>query len=158
MLVYRVCSEEEVKYILNNHKIKGVGLLKSYTGANTHNLEDNKRYIYFFIRKKDILYMDPLKGQYVCTYDIPDDILSKCRGIGYYQVYQNEERRLIEVEELAVKSELIDFLYLKKVVLLFKSLDNTDFILDSVNPNLISTVYSDSEELLRARKKEESSS
>ncbi|MDE5539154.1 MAG: hypothetical protein K2J20_01560, partial [Bacilli bacterium] len=154
--IYRACSREEVDYLLDNGDIKEMGSFCCYLGCNSHKAEIGCKYLYFFLSKKAILYMCPEEGMCVCTYDIPEDVLAKYEGVGYYSDYIRGTL-IISVKEFAVKSEEMKFEYLKKAELLLKDIDYRDFDDDGgIKNDLVSTIY-EAKPLLKKRKKEETS-
>ena len=114
MLVYRVCTKSEVDKILNTGDYTKIGIYGIFglNGKNNHNYKFDKLYLHFFKNKKSIFLY--LKGNYITTYDIPENILNHHIGIGKYPHFFNSNN-LIEVFEYAIESELIHFEYLKKL-------------------------------------------
>ena len=76
MLVYRVCSKEEIDKLFQNRDIKDIGNYCTKTDVNNHEYEENSKYIHFFKEKSSIFHF-LLRERYICEYDIPDEILAK---------------------------------------------------------------------------------
>ena len=62
MLIFRICSKEELQQLFIN---------KNDMGKNF----ENKKYLYFFKNKEDTTYLCDVKKCFVCTYDIPNYFL-----------------------------------------------------------------------------------
>ena len=114
MLVYRICKKDEIEKIFKEKSFENIGrYFQINSSLNNHNYEDVYRYMHFFDDKVNILYLN-LSNHYLCTYDIPEDILCKYVGIGYYWDFEFLEH-LENVKEYAVKSEEMDISFLKQV-------------------------------------------
>ncbi len=157
MVVYRICRNEEVYYILNNNDFSIVGSFsKGYTG-NTHKYQLGHNYMHFFQNIDDIFYMKTNKGRCICIYDIPDVILEKYSGVGIYPDYVlfRYKKHIIEY---AVDTKEMKVEYLKKVDILLDDIDY-DCMLDGIIDNsLVENIYDASKPVIRTRKKEETSS
>lgn len=138
MFVYRVCSYEEIEFIFKNYDFSEVGNYFKESGLNTHFYDANERYIHFFHDKEGIMNRT-LKNQYLCVYNIPDEILKDCDGIGYYS--DDCFETYIEVKEYAVKSSQIKFDYLIKVDRINAYIDLDDYIEDSELTKFLEPVY-----------------
>lgn len=115
MLVYRVAKEEEIKTLLNEESLENVGReCVVNSKLNNHNYLSGKRYLHFYPDYGSIFYTNSGDNRYICTYDIPDDVLEPHKGIGYYLDREYYER-LEEVTEYAVEVEYLSFSNLKKV-------------------------------------------
>lgn len=124
MRLYRLCNEDEIKSIAENGNFNDVGQnFKVDSSKNTHDYKPESKYLHFFARKLEILYLSPNKGKYICEYDIPDEILKDAKGKGFYWDFVNFAS-LHELEEYAVECPLIRFEHLKKV---FKIKEDIDF-------------------------------
>ncbi len=95
--------------------------------------------MHFFEDINSILYLDTSAGRYVCTYNVPADILKKCEGYGNYWDYISFKFLCI-VKEFAIPSYLLQFEYLENVDLLTSSIDYED-LLDNKIINLTKRLY-----------------
>lgn len=141
MKVFRLCREEEIKQILNNQSCENVGSYCSNSEKNSHNYNEDVKYLHFFKKKSDLLYLNTFVGRYICIYDIPDEMLSKFYGYGNYRDYIRFVT-LNKVEEFAVPSKLIKFDYLKSVSVITQNIDFEDFFEDDNLTGFIKEVYS----------------
>ncbi len=132
MLVYRICKEQEISQIFTEYDFSRVGQQCKKTNINTHNYDENELYLHFFLKKDSIFFVRTSTGMYVCTYDIPEDILKKNQAIGYYYDYFNF-KHICNITEYAIKSSEISFEFLNKVELIKETIDIDDFLED---PNL----------------------
>ena len=141
MLVYRVCHKDEYEVIFKEHSLINIGNTYSHLNpaVNTHQYKPDVRYIHFFEKLMDITYWYSYEGNYVCTYDIPDDLLKNYRGIGYYNE-QIKFRTQNKVPEFAVPSNLVDFNYLVKVEYIKETILFEDFF-DDYYKQFLETVY-----------------
>ena len=132
MLVYRLCKEEEIKTILKTQKIMAIGrYCRNTHKLNTHIYEKDKKYLHFYLEEYEIINLNPKKGNYICTYDIPKDIVYKYLGFGYYRSLFDLET-LKKVEESAIPVELISFSNLLKIERIKEYLDIESY-LDDIN-------------------------
>lgn len=98
--------------------------------------------ICIFSKKKSALaYLYLREGRFICTYDIPDNILSETYGIGYYLDYINFER-LDECEEYAIPTELLHFANLVEASIITQEIDSEDYIDDSILNDSTRVIYS----------------
>ncbi len=133
MLVYRVCNESEINRIRQNDDFSMIGCLgkefikyQEIRNINNHKYDPNKLYLHFFEDVWSILYWRAIKGNYVCTYDIPDDILTNCHGNGYYLSPNSESDYKNPVSEYSVESNKIKKEFLVRVELITDDMDFTD--------------------------------
>lgn len=151
MKVYRICNIDEYNIILNEHSLSSIGRIpKNDKMLNDHNYQADTRYMHFFQRMIDIGHWLTEEGRYLCTYDIPDDLLEKHKGTGRYPVYQE----WAEVSEYAIPSSLISFDYLKKMEYMDPSISWDDLINNTYRRKL-STVYEIKGPILLRRKREQ---
>ena len=120
MLVYRVCSENEINYIVNNKNFNNIGRniycgLYGKTLANTHKYDELGYYMHFFKEYSSIYLLECNVGEYICTYNIPLCLLNNYCGRGIYNVLVNGLPESFEVFEYAIPSKLISFEYLVSV-------------------------------------------
>ena len=67
------------------------------------------------------------KNNYICTYDIPEDILTNSFGIGKYLNPSSESDNCSCVSEYAIESNKIKKEYLIRVELIINDIDFTDY-------------------------------
>lgn len=120
MNVYRVCNEQEVKYIVDNKNFDNVGRniycsLFGKTLNNTHDYEELGYYMHFFKDYSSINCWNYNVGDYICIYNIPQDILDNYAGTGIYDVLMNGSFERIILDEYAIPSRLINLDYLVSV-------------------------------------------
>ena len=128
MLVYRICKEPEMESLLNTKSFTNVGKnFKINSKMNNHNYKEEKKYLHFFKFKNDIFYLNLAKNYFLCTYDIPDDILKEKHGIGLY-LDLFKFNNLIEVEEYAIETDLLKIEYLVKVERFLSVIDLFDYM------------------------------
>ena len=115
MLVYRICKEPEIVSILKTRSFMKVGQsFKINAKLNNHQYKEDKKYLHFFKFLGDIFYLNLAQNYYLCTYDIPDDILHVKEGIGLYlDIFKL--KNLKEVFEYAIETDLLKIEYLVKV-------------------------------------------
>ena len=132
MKVFRLCREDEVRQIMNTNSFENVGSYYSNNGCNIHTYLPDKKYLHFFTKKSDLLYLRSMKGRYICEYEIPQWLCDTHTGIGKYWDYV-DFCELIEVKELAIPTDCIKMNYLKSINKIVKDIDYEDII---ENPNL----------------------
>lgn len=103
MIVYRVCHIDELDNLIKG-RFEELG--KEYNreimkDTNTHMYHDGVKYLHFFERLESIMYLRRVSGFYLCYYDIPEDLLDKGKGEGYY-VKLDTMDRLVNVSEFAI--------------------------------------------------------
>ena len=144
MEVFRLCREDEIQQILDNQSFDKVGNFCRNSEKNSHLYNEEIKYMHFFKKKSDLLYLNTLKGRFICIYNIPRELLSKHFGYGKYLDYI-EFSTLNKVEEFAIPSENMRFEYLKSVNKIIKDIDFedmyetpklTDFIKETYNSDL----------------------
>ena len=130
MLLYRLCKEEEILKILDTKKITTIGKYCTNTHKlNTHVYQRDKKYLHFFLAEYEITNLNSQKGKYICTYDIPKDIVNRYLGFGYYRSNFDLET-LKKITECAIPCELISFSNLIKIEKITKYLDFEDYLDD----------------------------
>ena len=151
MLVYRICKKNEIEKIFKEKSFENIGrYFEKNSSLNNHNYEDVYRYMHFFDDKVNILYLN-LSNHYLCTYDIPEDILCKYVGIGYYWGFEFLDK-LYEVREYAVKSEEINISFLKQVDYIKDFFEFDDYIYDENLTKFIEPIYSSNDGELALQK------
>ena len=156
MLVYRVCSQQEIEMIFDKG-IENIGSSNNSTDVNSHSYQYNVNYLHFFLRKSDILHIKSNKGSCICTYNIPSEILDLYCGVGKYMDFINFKERCYAIE-FAVPAKELKIAYLKRVYMLRQYIEYEDFFGGNISPELYETIYDSSKPFLRERKKEECSS
>lgn len=145
MLVYRICSKQEIEQILNYNEFTAIGnygltYLNNNKNKNNHMYKLDKLYLHFFKNKDSIFYMDTSEDRFICTYDIPEDILKTGMGTGKYPNYFNFNH-LINVCEYAIESSLISFEYLLKVERIKEYIDIEDYMYDNELSEFVDAIY-----------------
>ena len=111
MLVYRICSSDEINNIFSDYKFNNVGNYFKNSTLSSHNYKEDKKYMHFFHNKDSILYLST-DNKYLCTYNIPDEVLDKYKGFGNYMDYFNFSS-LVTIVEYAIENIEIDFEFLE---------------------------------------------
>lgn len=152
MKVIRLCKGQEIKQILETHSFSGAGLSSVINPKlNTHLYKRNEFYLHFFTKLENIFYLNVQKGCFICTYDMPNELLEQYQGIGYYLDFIFY-RNLVEVVEYAVESKKMNFDYLEKVEVLKVDLDYED-LLDSSLDDFTEVIYQKNSFLTRKKEK-----
>lgn len=77
MNVYRLCRKDEIDKILTDKDFKHVGAcFQTDTKKNNFQYVDGVKYLHFFKDESSLLFLNTLKGRFICGYDIPDGILA----------------------------------------------------------------------------------
>ena len=133
MLVYRVCSQNEINKIFQNDDFSKIGCLgedfikyQKMRDINNHKYNPEKLYLHFFDDIWSVSYWKAIKGNYICTYDVPDDILNNCFGVGKYLNPISESNDNVCVSEYAVESNKIKKEYLVRVEEIIDDIEFTD--------------------------------
>ena len=109
MLVYRICRQEEFDQIIGDVDFSNIGrkfTLDDTISLNSHDYEEDGNYLHFFKELSSIIFLADLKDHYLCYYELPEDLLEKHKGIGYYaepSLWMNTSK----LEEYAVPSRLL---------------------------------------------------
>jgi hypothetical protein len=144
MIVYRVCEEKEIQSIICNKSLDEVGCTYKSSGRfNNHKYVPNKNYLHFFKEYDGVFYIGVNRGMYICSYDIPDEILERFAGIGYY-LDRTFFRKKEMVLEYAIPCELLSIDYLKKVEKVTSYIDFEEYVYDDYK-NKLYTMYDFSE-------------
>lgn len=152
MKVFRLCKISEIDSILKTHSFSDVGFVKNRDAKlNNHPYEKNYAYLHFFLNLEDIFYLNPKEGYFICTYEIPTDILEKYQGIGYYLDYVFY-REMKKVLEYAIPIQQIKFDYLEKVEMIVASFDFED-LLDYPIEHFTNLVYQKERTLKKIKEK-----
>ena len=123
MIVYRMCSQKEVDKILEKHYFDKIGCKREIDPhLNTHQYQKGIYYMHFFLAEDSLFYSYLPINYCICTYDIPDDLVNKYFGFGYYPNREGKKKgnyyQLETVKECAIPSQFIYFDYLKSVDIL----------------------------------------
>lgn len=140
MIVYRICKMAELKKIFEDNNFTNVGYNFSNSDLNTHNYNKSSKYLHFFLNKDSIFYLRTLKDRFICVYDIPEYILNRYKGIGYYWDYINY-RTLNEVIEYAIENNVIDLKFLKRVSYIKCDVEFEEYLVDNNMTNFTEIIY-----------------
>lgn len=140
MIVFRLCKEDEVQQILDKQSFEKAGSLCQNSDKNSHAYNENVKYMHFFAKKSDLLYLNTLKGRFICEYNIPDTVLANHYGLGKYLDYINFSE-MNKVEEFAIPSRDIRFDYLESINKITKDIDYEDMFEDSNLKGFVQEVY-----------------
>lgn len=140
MLVYRNCDKKEIKKVLTNKNFNNIGsMCEENPSKNTFKYLEDTFYMHFFKDRYSLLYLDTSTGRYICTYNIPDFILEKHFGYGFY-LDLISFKTLGKIEEYAIPSNLIKFEYLESIDILTDFVDFEDVLHDEWS-NFIRKIY-----------------
>ena len=126
MLVYRYTSEKELEHVLR-HETSRIGDFNDdftvWSRSNNHKYKYGHKYLHFFNHKKSIKYLRfaskklESKKMFVCTYDIPQDVLKRGKGKGVYRMKPKGEWPEIRLNltEYAIDIENFDCSWLVEV-------------------------------------------
>ncbi len=140
MVVYRICNKEELDKIINGIPFYEIGrICTNDSKLNSHEYKPNIKYLHFYKDYGSIFYLTTTKDYYICTYDIPDEILAEYEGYGRYldRVFMRKEE---QVEEYAIPSSQIDANYLQKIDRILDYVDFEDYLYGDYKDNL-ETIY-----------------
>lgn len=143
MLVYRVCRPEEFEQIIGNGDFSVIGgkfTLNDTVSLNSHEYEEAGNYLHFFKELSSIILLANLKDHYLCYYDLPEDLLEKYKGIGYYQepsLWMNTSK----LEEYAIPSRLLNREFIVGIDRIKYGIDIDDYIEDPSFHDYIEMVY-----------------
>ena len=158
MLVYRLCKIGEVNKLLKEKSFENVGtpgqLLierQHEKNVNNHVYDYQKTYLHFYKRLQSIFYLYT-EDKYLCTYDIPDEILAKYQGYGFYYDYRDRSRAVSTVE-YAIDINELSFNYLCKIDRIIEYIDYEDYLYDPTLQEELETIYS--KERRRIRRKDD---
>lgn len=131
MIVYRVCHIDELSDLIKGN-FEGLGKVYSreiMKDTNTHMYQEGVNYLHFFERIESIMYLRRVNGFYLCYYDIPEDLLDKGKGEGYY-VKLDTMDRLVNVSEFAIPTSSLSIDNLIKIDRINSRIDLDDYIED----------------------------
>lgn len=141
MKVYRLCNQTEIDKILKDESFENVGSFYQNNSEKTSlKYEKDKKYLHFFNDKYSTLYLGCKKGQFICTYDIPDKIIKQRLGYGNYKNIVNPDT-IDLVPEYAMETDLLKFEQLSSVGKLVKDIDFKDFFFNPYFKGLIENYY-----------------
>ncbi len=136
MIVYRICRKKEFERIMNNKSFANIGsICTENPKINSHKYKNNEKYLHFFKSYDSVFYLYVTTDNYICTYDIPNELLKKNMGVGYYldRIYME---KLESVAEYAIPSREIQFSYLQRVDKVKNYIDFEDFLDDDYADSL----------------------
>ncbi len=147
MVVYRLCSKDEIDKIFANSSFLNVGVLgkefhkeNDEVDLNSHNYVENELYMHFFPKFIDLFYLGLEEGMYICFYDVPFDILKENVGYGeYVDFFTYKIPR--KIEEFAIESKKIDFDYLLRVDKINSNINIEDYFADETLNGFCETIY-----------------
>ena len=140
MIVYRICSKNEIEMIFQEQSFCNVGnFFKTNKNINTHLYQENKKYIHFFKDFDSIFYLNTTSNMFICTYNIPNYLLEEKSGEGFYPDYFNHTS-LQKVCEFAIENEYINFNYLLKIDKILDFIDIEDYLYYDISDK-IKTIY-----------------
>ena len=140
MKVYRLCKEDEYIKIISNKNFKSIGKkFQNNSKLNNHIYEEDKLYIHFFKNFDSIFYLNTNKNKYICIYSIPDKLLEKYKGTGFYLDRENF-RNLENVDEYFIENSKKKFNYLDKIYKINNYIDYLD-IFDQTFINNIECIF-----------------
>ena len=141
MKVYRLCRQEEIEKIFKDKGFQNVGqeCIRDQT-INNHNYITGKKYLHFFPSFDSLLHLNTAEGHYICTYDIPKQLLDQTKGIGKYVDFVHL-MHLVDVDEYAIETSALDINHLLCVFKIEKFIDYEDLWLDSTLKGFIRPVY-----------------
>ena len=140
MVVYRICKKEELDKIINGIPFSDIGrTCTNDSKLNNHEYKPNIKYLHFYKDYGSIFYLNVTKDHYICTYDIPDEILAEYVGSGRYldRVFMKKEE---QVGEYAIPSSQIDSSYLQRIDKVIDYIDFEDYLYEDYKDNL-ETIY-----------------
>ena len=145
MLVYRYCSKREINKIFEHHYFDKIGCQRDIDlHVNTHQYKKDVYYMHFYLAEDSLFYSYLSKDYCICTYEIPDDLVNKYLGAGYYPNREGKkignDYLLESVLECAIPSQFIYFDYLKKIDVLNESPLYEDY-LKGTFPYFLDTYY-----------------
>jgi len=147
MLVYRICTQDELSILLNERSLDNVAMYCEIDDrVNTHKYKKDKKYIHFFSEYGDVFYYDSKERRFICTYDISEDILENSKGIGYY-LDRYLLRYIQKVPEYAVESDLVSFDDLKLVEEMTDNIFYEDYVDDEYRDKIQMVYQADSKSL-----------
>ena len=142
MLVYRVCKEDEFESIVNGIAFDGLGSYYDFDTSklNNHNYIDNEYYFHFFKEISSVVFLGELKNNYLCYYEIPEDVLEQYKGVGFYNepglIY-----RKFDLVEYAVPSKLIKLEYIVGIDKIKTEIELDDYYEDPSLHDYVEMVY-----------------
>lgn len=145
MIVYRLCHKIEAQKLLNGEDFQNIGRpFEKKVTLNNFDYLENEHYLHFFKKFSNIFYLKPHEGQYICTYDIPEEILKVSEGIGYYHNYIHPDFLMDDVPEYAINTKLLDYEYLVKMQQFTMYVNHKDYFEDVTLSEALETVYENS--------------
>lgn len=123
MKVYRLCGFEEIDKILKCKNFSQVGSnFVIDDKKSTHRYDTSKKFLHFAEHRIDLLFHYLKKNKFICTYEIPDEILSEHFGYGKYLDYV-KFKTLENIREYAIPTDLLKFEFLTEVDKIVQPID-----------------------------------
>ena len=147
MMVYRLCSKDEVDKILKTKSYDNVGTLgkvyikeKGEVDLNTHSYEENKYYMHFFPEFDNLFYLPLEKDMYICYYDIPKEILDTSFGYGEYKDYfiLSIPRKVLEY---SMETSNLKYEYLEQIDHIKENIPVDEYFVDESLSDFLETLY-----------------
>lgn len=158
MLVYRLCRIGEVNKLLQEKSVENIGVSgqllierQHKENVNNHVYNYQKEYLHFYKRLESIFYLYT-EDKYLCTYDIPEEILEKYLGYGFYRDFRTRGR-IVSTVEYAIDIEELSFDYLVKIDKILEYINYEDYLFDPSLHEELETIYS--KERRRIRRKDD---
>ena len=146
MLVYRLCKVDEVNKLLDERNIESIGVPASVfineqqtKNISSHEYNYHLSYLHFFKDLSSIFYFYT-EEKFLCTYDIPEEILNNHAGKGFYQNYINYNR-IEAVDEYAIPVSELSFQYLNKIDKITEFIDYDDYLYDPTLSEDLKPIY-----------------
>jgi hypothetical protein len=142
MVVYRVCKKDEFDCIINGITFNKLGTYYDFDTSklNTHNYVENENYLHFFKDVGSVVFLGELKDNYLCYYDIPDDVLEQYKGTGFYNqpglIY-----RKFNLDEYAIPSKLLKSEYIIGIDRIKIEIEWEDYIDDPSMQDYVEVEY-----------------
>ena len=147
MKLYRLCNFMEYEYMMRNSRLLGNTFLIN-SKVNSHCYKLKTRYLHFFSEAINLLYLNTYSGNYVCMYDIDDELLIGCFGVGkYFDLF--DFKKIVQVGEYAVPVKKLEFDNLKEIYLIQRSIFAEDYLYNSDLFSYMEKVYDSESHVLR---------
>ena len=125
---------------MNNNEFENIGNYCRSSERNSHRYNEDIKYLHFFKKQEDLLYLNTLTNRFICVYDIPDELLSRYHGYGKYRDYIRFVT-LNEVEEFAIPSKFVKFDYLLTISKIIRDIEVEDMLENSNLDGITQKVY-----------------
>ena len=138
MYLYRLCDPIEAKIILETKDFSSLGNNYRNCFKNNFTYEPGKKYLHFFDSPYNIYFLNTIKDNYICTYDIPEEILPEkntCYNINFLDFDNNGD-----VDEYVIESNKILFDYLYSMDKIRETIDYEDYLYSDLS-KMIKPIY-----------------